>query len=169
MLTLVVVSGLPCVGKSELALPLARELGLTLVEIDRIEAPLLRRGISGDAIGWAGYEILTSLAEDNLAVGRSVLLDSVCWTSDLRLRWHTLATRYHATYRPIEVVCSDVALRRARVEARDRSQRGLKNISWERVEKGRSLYEPWDMPRLVLDSTRPVGELIQESIAYVRE
>jgi predicted kinase len=167
-LLLVAMSGLPGVGKSALARRIARELQLSLLEIDRIEAPLLRRGISGDAIGWAGYEILTSLAEDNLALGRGVLLDSVCWTRDIRQSWAGLASRYRATYRPIEIICSDVALHCRRVESRDRSRQGLPDVTWSRVEEARSLYEAWDTPRLLLDSVGPLDELWARAISYAR-
>jgi predicted kinase len=169
-LSLVAVSGLPGVGKSELVRGVAGVLlGLTLFEIDRIEAPLLRRGISGDAIGFAGYEILTSLAEDNLELGRSVLLDSVCWTRRIRLDWAALASEHNAAYRPIEVVCSDPAVHRARLERRDRSGRGLTNPTWEQVQQNRALYyEPWDSPRLVLDSVEPLNALLGKAIAYIQ-
>jgi predicted kinase len=165
-LLLVTMSGLPGVGKSVLAQRIARELELSLFEIDRIEAPLLRRGISGDAIGWAGYEILTSLAEDNLALGRGGLLDSVCWTRHIRQQWAELAAKYHAAYRPIEVICTDAALHRRRVESRDRSEQGLPSVTWSRVEEARLLYEPWDSPRLLLDSVERLDELSARAIAF---
>jgi predicted kinase len=167
-LLLVAVSGLPGVGKSELARLIARELSIPIIELDRIEGPLLQRGISGDSIGWAGYEILTALAEDNLEIGQSVVLDSVCWTRAIRERWATLAATYHARYRPIEIVCSNAAQHRRRVESRDRSSRGLHNIDWLRVEHARSLYEAWDRSRLVLDSVETIDGLLREALAYVR-
>jgi predicted kinase len=166
---LVAVSGLPGVGKSELARGVAGELGLVLFEIDRIEAPLLRRGISGDAIGFAGYDILTSLAEDNLELGRGVLLDSVCWTRKIRLDWAALAGKHGAFYRPIEITCSDPAVHRARLERRDRSGRGLTDPTWEQIEEASArYYEAWDTPRLLLDAVEPLKELIAKAIAYVR-
>jgi predicted kinase len=167
-LLLVAMSGLPGVGKSALSRRIARELELSLFEIDRIEAPLLQRGISGDAIGWGGYEILTALAADNLELGRSVLLDSVCWTRQIRQRWLGLATTYQAAYRPIEVICSDDNLHRRRVELRDRSGDGLPEVDWSRVEEARLRYEAWDMPHLRLDSVGSLEALVSEAIAYVR-
>jgi predicted kinase len=166
-LVLVALSGLPGVGKSELARPLARELHLALTELDRIEAPLLRRDISGDAIGWGGYEILTSLAEDNLGIGMGVLIDSVCWIRAIRERWAQIAAQHAARFCPIEVVCADTSLHRKRVESRDRSGKGLLSPDWSSVEAARPLYEPWDTPRLVLDTTRPVNELILDATSYI--
>lgn len=163
------VTGLPGVGKSTLSRALAAELGFVLLELDRMEAPLFRQGISGDAIGWSAYEALTALAEDNLGLGLGVVLDSVGWTHQLRRRWAALAEASGVTYRPIEVACSDTDLHRARIESRCRGTRsGWANPDWDSVEARRSLYDPWDQPRLVLDSVRPFDEMVAEAVAYVR-
>src|SRR4051812_27780969 len=102
------MAGLPGVGKSSVARAIATELGFCLFELDRIEAPLLER-ISGDALGWGGYELLTALAEDHLALGHSVIVDCVTWIRRLRVQWRELAQTRSATFRPIEVMCSDEA------------------------------------------------------------
>jgi predicted kinase len=163
-LVFVVMSGLPGAGKSSIARRLASTLGYCLFELDRIEAPLLER-ISGDTLGWGGYEILTALADDHLALGHSVILDCVTWVRPLRARLTRLAHARSAAFRPIEVVCSDEAVHRDRLEARRR--RGLPDVPWTRVEEARRLYDPWDTPRLELDSTQPLDDLVRAAIAYV--
>ena len=160
-LTLVVFSGLPGSGKSSVARELARTLELSLFELDHIEAPLLARS-DGDALGWAGYEILSALAEDNLALGRGVVLDSVTWTNALREEWRMMAARHRARYRPIEVVVPDRELHRARV-----SRRAAKN-DWPRIEAAFKLYEAWSSDRLVLDSSQPLETLLAAAVDYVR-
>ena len=160
------MAGLPGVGKSSLARGLALELGLCLLELDRIEAPLLER-ISGDTLGWSGYEILASLADDHLALGHSVILDCVTWVRSLRARWANLAQVRGAAFRPIEVVCSDVALHRTRLLQRRRQSRGLGDVGWERVEEARGLYETWDTPRLELDSAHALQDLVRAAAAYI--
>ena len=160
-LTLVVVSGLPGSGKSTVARELARALESSLFELDHIEAPILAR-FDGDALGWGGYEILSALAEDNLSLGRSVVLDSVAWTNALREEWRMMAARHRARYRPIEVVVPDRELHRTRVAARP-----AKN-DWARVEAAFKLYEAWSTDRLVLDSSQPLDALLAASMEYVR-
>jgi predicted kinase len=118
-LVFVVMAGLPGVGKSTIARRLATELGICLFELDRIEAPLLEH-ISGDTLGWGGYELLTSLADDHLAIGHSVILDCVTWIRSLRARWAQLAQARNAAFRPIEVVCSNDTLHRTRLQGRPR-------------------------------------------------
>jgi predicted kinase len=135
-----------------------------LLELDLIEAPLLRR-FAGDALGWSGYEILTAIADDNLALGTGVVLDCVTWTKAVREQWRTLAARHHARFRPIEVVCGDRDVHRARVEGRHGGE-SRKN-AWPRVEASFARYEEWQDDRLVLDSTRPLEELVRSAVAYV--
>ncbi|MBV9168499.1 MAG: hypothetical protein JOZ81_00255 [Chloroflexi bacterium] len=85
------MAGLPGVGKSSIARRLAAELNICLLELDRIEKPLLEH-ISGDTLGWAGYDLLTVVAEDQLALGHGVILDCVTWIRPLRIRWSQLGT-----------------------------------------------------------------------------
>ncbi len=149
-----------------MARPLARTLGVMLLELDLIERPLLRR-FAGDALGWSGYEILTAIADDNLALGTSVILDCVTWTTAIREQWRTLAGRHQARFRPIELVCGDRELHRARMEGRDGDGEVRKN-AWPHVEASFARYEAWREDRLVLDSTRPRDELVRTAIAYVK-
>jgi predicted kinase len=167
MSRLVAVSGLPGTGKSAIAVAVARELGLVLVELDHLEAPLLRRGIDGDALGWSGYEMLTIIAEDNLLLGNGVVIDSVLWTNEWRDRCAALAARCRVSWRPIEMVCSDHTVHRARVNHRHTQGDALKS-SWETIVRRRVWYEPWRGQRLVLDSLRSTDELVPEALAFIR-
>jgi predicted kinase len=97
-----------------------------LLELDRIE-PLLKR-ISGDTLDWAGYEIITALAEDHLSLGHSVILDCVAWIYAIRTTWRELAQTNHAHFRAIEVVCSDESLHRARLTKRGCGSTGLRDV-----------------------------------------
>lgn len=116
------MSGLPGSGKSTIARVLAAEGGFCLFELDRLEGVLTRHGIDLDALGCGGYELLTTLADENLAMGRGVILDSVAWTRKLRCDWADLAKRHHVRFRPIEVSCSDEVEHRRRIEARTRAR-----------------------------------------------
>lgn len=157
MHVLVVFSGLPGVGKSAIAHALAKELRICLLEIDRVEAPLLRQGISGDALGWATYEALSALAEQQLSIGIGVILDAVTWTNDIRAQWAELARHNDARYRPIEVVCSNAESWRERVERRDK--RDSANPTWADVQRSREMFwEDWQTPRLIVDTSDSSAE-----------
>lgn len=159
----VVVSGLPGVGKSTIARRVASELGACWLEIDVLEAPFLER-FDGDAIGWAGYEALTGLAGAQLSVGMSVVLDSVAWTESLRSGWRSLAAAHAAAFAPVEVVCSDPAEHRRRVEARHAKR------SWDDIERARSdWWEPWTGDRLTVDTIRLIDDVAADVVSFVAD
>ena len=165
--TLVAVTGLPCVGKSTVATEVARRTGLFLIELDHLEAPLLRQAIDAERIGWAGYDMLMELATDNLTIGRSVLFDAVGWTNATRDQWSRLAADMHARFRPIEVICSSTSVHQARVEQRRRDLVGYPETTWQDVTIASTRYEPWLADRLTLDTVEPLSGLIDRALAYV--
>ena len=156
MSALVVIAGLPGTGKSTVAEQAARLIGGALLAKDVVEATLWRSGIGREQrSGWAGYELLGSLAEAQLAVGTSVVLDSVAAYERLRDGWRDLAARHGAWFRGIECVCSDERVHRGRIDGRQRGIPGWYELTWQEVEDARSRYEPWVGEHLVLDAVVP--------------
>jgi predicted kinase len=164
---LVVTSGLPGVGKSAIARELARRCSLFHIELDHLEAALFRQGISGDQLGWAGYDMITALAADNLAIDHGVVLDAVGWTTAVRQGWSKLAADHHADFCPIEVICSDRSLHRERLARRHRNIEGFPETSWHHVREASERFEPWTGERLILDTAAPMGVLITRAVAYL--
>ena len=64
--------------------------------------------------------------------------------------WRAVAVRAAVRLIEVEVVCSDEREHRRRVEGRVSDIPGLVPPSWEAIQ--RLDYEPWDRPRLVVDS-----------------
>ena len=89
---LIVFSGLPGTGKSTLAESLGRQLDIPVFAKDWLEATLLHSGLASSEedkpLGFAGYELLSVLAERQLMLNQSVILDSVASTQAIRDRWH---------------------------------------------------------------------------------
>ena len=85
---LIIFSGLPGTGKSTLAEAVGRHLGIPVFAKDWLEATLIRSGlkpVSDDrTLGFAGYELLTILAQRQLMLGQSVILDSVAAAQTIR-------------------------------------------------------------------------------------
>ena len=166
---LVVFSGVPGTGKSTLATHAARVLGCPWFAKDEIEAALRRVGIGPEQrSGWAAYELLGTLAEAQLRLGQSAVLDSVATFERIRTSWRELAARHGAAFRVVECVCSDEALHRSRLEGRRRGIPGWYEVDWTEVERVRAGYEPWWDERLVLDAVRPAEENVRALEEYLR-
>jgi hypothetical protein len=72
----------------------------------------------------------------------------------------------------IEVVCSDAALHRSRLEARERNLPHVTEPSWHAVEQSLDEYSPWAgssgaAPRLTLDSVEPLDVLVERALAFI--
>jgi predicted kinase len=167
---LIIFSGLPGTGKSTLAEFAGKVLGIPVFAKDWLEATLLRTGLKpadeAHSLSFAGYELLTVLAERQLMLGQSAILDSVAGLQAIRSKWLQLAEQYHANPRVIECACSDETLHRDRLKGRQRRIPGWHELEWSDVEKAKQYYSAWEGERLVLDMTQPVNENCLKAIAY---
>ena len=156
---MIVFSGLPGTGKSMLAEALGKHLSIPVFARDWLEATLLRCELNstkeGKSLGWAGYELLTILAERQFMLEQSAILDSVAGMQPLRSTWHQLAARYDAAWLVIECICSDEAVHRSRLNQRKRGIPGWHELEWSDVEKVKQYFVPWTEERLVLDMVHP--------------
>src|SRR6185437_10968091 len=131
---------------------LARQLGAAYLRIDTIEQTL--RGPNG--VDDCGYRVAYALAADNLRLGVSVVADSVNSLKITRDAWRAVTTDAAARVIEIEVVCSDLAEHRRRVESRQTDIPGLSLPDWQAVLDRE--YEPWDRPHIVVDTANTTVE-----------
>ena len=147
---LVVFGGLPGTGKTTLARQVADRLGATYLRIDAIEQALRSSMGLGEDVGPAGYVIAYAIGEANLALGRAVVADCVNPLPVTRAAWRDVAATAAVPIVEIEVICSDEAEHRRRVEGRETDIPGLIAPSWAAVVARD--YEPWSEPRMVVDT-----------------
>jgi|SRR5215207_5276121 len=159
---LIIFAGLPGSGKSTLAEAVGKELGIPVFAKDWLEATLLRTGLKptseNKSLGFAGYELLTVLAERQLMLGQSVILDSVAAFLSIRSTWRQLAEDHGADWLVIECICSDEAIHRSRLQDRRRNIPGWHELEWSEVLRVKGYYSPWEGERLILDMFHPFAE-----------
>jgi predicted kinase len=148
---LIVLSGLPGVGKTAIARELARLIGAVHVRIDSIEQALRNSGVVQGTMNDAGYCVGNAVAEDNLRLGRSVIADSVNPIQVSRDAWRSVARRASSPILEVEILCSDAIEHRRRVEKRTGDVDRLKLPTWSEVMARE--YEPWDREHLVVDTS----------------
>jgi len=153
-----------------LAETVEKTLGIPVFAKDWLEATLiLSELIASDPnkpLGSASYELLTMLAERQLMLGQSVILDSVASTQSIRKAWRELAEQYRAEYRVIECICSDESLHRSRLIERRRRIPGWHELKWSEVERVKGYYVPWKGEHLVLDMTNSFTENFLKAKTY---
>jgi predicted kinase len=157
---LVVFGGLPGVGKTTIASRLAAQIGAVFLRIDVIEMALHDEGVEVEG---QGYAVAYALAESNLRLGLTVIADSVNPIPLTRDAWRAVAARAGARLVEVEVICSDAAEHRRRVEARVADLPGFVSPTWaEVVERD---YAPRADDRLVIDTAVMA---LEESVATLR-
>jgi len=158
---LIVFGGLPGSGKTSLARELAAALHGVYLRIDTIEQAIRDSSSLSGAIDDAGYRVAYQVARDNLRMGRVVISDSVNPVRESRDAWVEVGEETDALLVEVEVVCSDAAIHRQRVETRTADIAGLKQPTWDDVVARE--YESWNRDRVVVDTAhRPVAECVEE-------
>ena len=148
---LVVLAGLPGTGKTTVARLVAAELRAAHIRIDSIDAAFLRAGAAGgERHGIAVYGAAQAVAEDTLRAGTPVVADAVNAVQVARDAWSNVAARAGAPACFVELVCSDPAEHRRRVDGRALDLEGLPELSWADVQA--RTYDPWQEARLVVDT-----------------
>jgi predicted kinase len=145
---LIVFGGLPGAGKTTLARDLAARMGAVYLRIDTIEQAIRNSPGVSQAINEEGYRVAYAVAEDNLRLGRTVISDSVNPVRESRDAWMEVGGLTNSFFLEVEVVCSDAAAHRQRVESRRATMPGLP--AWEDVLARE--YDPWNRDHIVIDT-----------------
>ena len=159
---LVVIGGLPGTGKTTIARRLAARRAAIYLRIDVIEQAIRMAGVLAGDVGPAGYFVANALAASNLANGLTVIADCVNPVRESREGWRTTAADAQTRILEVEIVCSDPAEHRRRVETRETDIKGLILPPWHEVLKRD--YAPWEEPHLVIDTASVTAE---EAIATI--
>ena len=130
---LIIFAGLPGVGKTTIAREVARQRGAAHLRIDTIEQVLTDAGVDDCSDQGLGYRLAYALAADNLRLGLTVIGDSVNSLEVTREAWRGVAEAAGTPFVEVEVICSDPAEHRRRVETRNVDVPGLVPPTWAEV------------------------------------
>ena len=156
--TLVIISGLPDVGKSTFATRLAKELQWTFLQIDDVIGP---KPDNPDIAFWdSKVAILLTLVETQLKLGLSLVVESVFMNMD-RNHIQNLARKYNACFFPIYVFISNDEVWKARAED--------STDDWENIRHQRNHFKKWEPDTaLFIDSINPVDQNYALILGFVK-
>ena len=166
---IILVSGLPGSGKSTLAESIAKKLQMPIFSVDPIESSIIRAGFQRNfETGLAAYLVAESLAAEQLKLGQSVIIDAVNSVQEARDMWQKLSQKFNAQLIIIECVL-DENTHKERLIKRVRNMRGIKEVTWEDVEKRKLEYVPWKEDRLIIDTAKDHRKILQEAVVYIKQ
>jgi len=163
--TLVLMAGLPGVGKTTLATQLAQELQWTVIQRDTIKEALLRT-VDEDTAGRLAYDAFLELAEEWLVkMHMSVILDSSALHPFVRKKAQELALKAGANFKII--LCHvDEDMRRQRLLLRE-----LRNSQSRSVLRGLGDFQQFnELPKehtISISTEIMLENYIDKAITYV--
>ena len=163
MSVLVVMTGLPCSGKSSVARAVARSTPAAYLSVDPVHGALDAFGIDEwDPIGKAPYAVVRRLAEVQLKVGVSAVVDAVNPFESIRSDYRHLAADQNADCVVVSTTCSDAVLHQRRVATRHAAGNP---VDWVEVERQARYYEAPAEVDVVVDAIEP----LEANVAKVLE
>lgn len=157
---LVVISGLPGTGKTAVAEEVARDADAVHLSIDTVENALLGVGFPRSwTTGVAAYEAARAVVEQNLGLGRIVVVDAVNDSEAARDTWRRAAATTDAPLLFVLLTLDDEAEHRRRLEGRTRNLTNVPEPSWDDVRGRGVTFEPWVDVDLRVSAHRSVQEI----------
>lgn len=170
---LIVFAGLPGMGKTSLARTVARELRAVYLDKDTIKdtAMALARELklerAADLAGPLSYELLISLARDNLTLGLPVVLDSPAGYRTFQEKVDQLARSTKADLKIIECTCTNEGVLRDRIERRGQDLPEYRTRDWETFQQERARFERLAGPRLIVDTAETLQINVRKVLTYL--
>ena len=179
---LIVISGLPGVGKTSVAEIIAASTGSVHLSIDAVEESLLACGLpAGWEVGVAAYEAARAMAEQNLRLGHDVVVDAVNDSDEARQTWRTAASRTGARIEFVYLMISDAREHERRLRGRDRGlthgeSRCLGDLfrlelthvgepTWSDVQRRRADYAAWSDEVVEFDTAARTADEVADALA----
>ena len=166
---LIIFGGLPGSGKSSISLRLAEKLNAVYLRIDSIETAINNSALQVEQAEDAGYLAAYDVAKDNLALGHTVIADSVNPIEISRAAWRNVAIVGGKKFLEIEIICSDKSEHMRRIEARNSDVNDTTPVvSWEKIMQRE--YNDWDSPDLQLDTFKmSVDDCVEHIHSYLKK
>ncbi|MEE9594323.1 MAG: AAA family ATPase [Candidatus Hydrothermarchaeales archaeon] len=159
---LVLITGLPGTGKSTVANHLARRINARILRTDEVRKRLFAKPKYTEEEKEIVYKGLFLIAENLLRVKSNVVLDGTFYKRSLRKQIYRTATSTRSKLIIVECMASEEAIERRLRRRKKRKRGGLSDADEEVYHKIKKEYESIESEHIVLDTSRPLNETLNE-------
>jgi predicted kinase len=158
---LVMLAGLPGVGKTYFARRLVQRIPLAIVESDAVRALLFARPTyTFTESNWV-FRVCHRVIEELLARGVPVLFDATNLAERHRELVYRIADRMGAKLIIVQLVAPPEVVRQRLEERATRREPGVfSEATWEVYERMRTQWEPIRRPHFVFDTSQDIGPAV---------
>jgi predicted kinase len=159
---------MPGSGKTTLARLVAQELKLPLFSKDRMQRVLRDHHLAEESTG-DGYYLILDLADEQLSLGVSPILDATFPLDHFRTVASEIASRYQANLCAFYCECSDDKVWKQRMQRRVQYVPNWQPVGWDDVMRMRDYYQPWKDNALTVDSMQPPQQNFAAVLEAIRQ
>ena len=170
------MSGMPGTGKSTLARHICKMTNAMLLDADVIKSSILNsfeNDIDFKFAGKVAYEMIYSLADSNLEMGNSVVIDSPCRYEIILQQGMAIAKKHNVPYKFIECYLNIEHLPELnrRRSTREILPSQIYNVPIDEKKFQdvlSSFIRPADHDYLLIDTSQEIAECIASAMGYLR-
>ena len=148
---LILVCGLPGVGKTTMAKRIADETKSFVLSTDTLRKKIIDDPEYTEREKELVYNLLFEMAEKFLMTGKNVILDGTFYRKKLRDRARKLAERTNNEFIIVEIVCDEKIVKKGMAKRKERGSES--DADFEIYKKIKRQFEPIKEKHLVIDTT----------------
>ena len=167
---LIMIAGLPATGKTTLAGNIAYQQRIPVFSPEALRDEILSERLRNAKPTWEDlYGTILRLADVQLALGVSVILESTFPDEKIRQQAADLAAQHNAQFHTIYTECSDRVLWRQRLLARVTRAAPMETFTGvNEVKRLEKTYAPWNPDTtLFIDSTADEDANLQAALEWL--
>lgn len=168
LMTLVVMRGYPGTGKSTIARAISTALHAPLIDRDILRQKAVDIFGNVPHVGRFSYELMFALAEEQLSLGLSVVVDTPLTYRTTYEQAKELAQSFHVPMVVVHCQCPP-EVQKIRLEGRVGKVSEFQITSWKEWMQWKPRFEDFDDDGCIVDTSNPLDESLAKVMRTIHE